>query len=256
MARIRIEKYEGLDLSDYEIMQRSIRDVNSKLDRLAREYGVDSYIYKQNLAKVETIFPMGIHRNRYLTTDKGVAHISQKIKMDIREEEYLEKAKLLTEKVQTIGQVKTYAEKAIKEIYGQNIDINKVSKTQQNRLIKNITQLRGDWNTILHNFYNLDVFYGQYEATGLRPDTIEEILRDTETYRTHPDLMRDIQINERIADSKDNQGRKIVYNTPKKTYNDMNNLILITEAFQEVIDKLQDDADIYERYVSTGGIYD
>lgn len=256
MARIRIEKYEGLDLTDYEIMQRSIRDVNSKLDRLAREYGTDSFVYKQNLAKVMQILPKGEYRNRYLTTDKGVTHISQKIKMDLPEEDYLEKSKLLTEKVQTIGQVKTGAEKAIKEIYGQNVDINKISKTQQNRLIRNITQLKGDWSAILQNFYNIDRFYGQYEASGLRPDTIEEILRDTEAYKTHPELMSVIRENERIADSKDDQGRKIAFNTAKKTYNDMNNLILITEAFIEVVNNLENDAELYERYVSTRGIYD
>ena len=40
--KVQIEKYEGLGLTDYEILQRSIRDANSKLDRIAKTYGTDN----------------------------------------------------------------------------------------------------------------------------------------------------------------------------------------------------------------------
>lgn len=251
--KIQIEKYEGLGLSDYEILQRSIRDANSKLDRIARTYGTDNTIYKSNLAKLLQVFPRGQFSNRFSTTSKGVTHLSQKIKMDIPESEYLEKAKILTEKIETIYDIKRNVSKAVKEIYGIDIeDVNRYSITQQNKLITNIYRLKDSWTKIIKEFYEVSKYYSD-GGSGLKPDVLVPLLRDLPFAKDHPEIIKMVSSNMSSFEAKDGKGWGIVGQN-KKTYNDMNNLILLTEAMVKLIEKLEDDADVYSRWVQSQGV--
>ena len=246
-----IEKYEGLGLSDYEILRRTIKDTNSKLDRIAKTYGTDSTIYKKNLANIQMILPRGEYSNRYLTTDKGVTHLSQKIKIDLPEGEYLKKAKLLTDKVETIGQVKNTVEKAVKEIYGIDTDVRKISKQQQNRLVTNIYKLKDGFDKIMKEFYEVSRYYGNDQAIGLKPDVLLPILESTGIAREYPELVQGMRSKMDNFESKDRKGWNIVTKRgEKKTYNDMNNLILLTEAMVKLIHALENDVDVYDRFIA------
>ncbi len=250
MPKIKIEKYEGLDLTEKEILQRSIKDANAKLDRIGKTYGVDSQIYKNNLAKVMMAFPRGMFDNRYLTTEKGITHISQKIKYDIPEEEYLKKAQILTEKVQTIGQVKQTVEKAVKEIYNIDTNINSIPKAQQNRLVTNMYKLQDGFDKIMKEFYDVSSYYGDNKGTGLKPDILVPILRELKLDREYPELVQTMESNMSVFENKDHKGWQIVTKKgEKKTYNDMNNLILLTEAMVKIIHALENDVDVYERFI-------
>ncbi len=255
MAKIKIEKYEGLDLTDYEVLQRSIKDANSKLDRLAKNYGTDSTIYKNNLAKILQTFPRGQFPDRYLTTEKGVTHISQKIKYDIPEKEYLEKAKLLTEKVETISDVKKTVSKAIKEIYNLDVDnVNNIPKHQQSKLVTNIYKLKDGFDKIIKEFYEVSSYYGRDNSMGLKPDVLIPILKEQGIARQYPELIRTIENNMASFESKDIKGWSIVTKKgEKKTYNDMNNLIILTEAMIKLIHNLENDVDVYDRFIREKG---
>lgn len=251
--KIKIEKYEGLGLTDYEILQRSIRDANSKLDRIAKLYGTDSTIYKSNFAKIIQAFPRGQFSNRFSTTSQGVTHLSQKIKMDIPESEYLEKAKILTEKVETIYDIKRNVGKAVKEIYGIDIDdVNKYSVNQQKRLITNIYKLKDSWSKIIKEFYEVSKYYSDGGA-GLKPDILLPLLRDLPFAKDHPEIIKMVSSNMASFEAKDGKGWGII-GQKKKSYNDMNNLILLTEAMIKLIEKLEDDADIYSQWVAGQGV--